>query len=251
MKESQSDIGRNRTGMATAPLKGEEQQENAWLPAPAAPGDPVELDKVRAIYDREAEPVGSVPPPAGIKGMAKTALQMGLGRNPTVFIDKLGERLAFERTGSRLFELLITKLQSGSGPAGPADVEVLRRFREQEMRHFRSLWECLEKLGADPTVQTPSADLTGVKGLGLIQLMSDPRTSFAQSLDAMLLAELADNDGWRLLIAMAEGLGQKDMAETFRAALLEEDVHLVTIRDWWARLNLEEAGVEQALDKLP
>ncbi|HLP43394.1 MAG TPA: ferritin-like domain-containing protein [Fibrobacteria bacterium] len=237
--------------MTTAPLKGKERQENVWLPAPAAPGDPVELDKVRAIYDREAEPVGSVPPPSGIMGVVKTGPRMGLGGNPTVFIDKLGERLAFERTGSRLFELLITKLQSGASPAGPVDVEVLRRFREQEMRHFHSLWECLENLGADPTVQTPSADLAGVKGLGLIQIMSDPRASFAQSLDAMLIAEHADNDGWRLLIALAEGLGQKDMSETFRAALLEEDVHLATIRDWWARLNLEEAGVEKELDNLP
>jgi hypothetical protein len=48
-----------------------------------------------------------VPPPTSMKGMAKSALQALKGEKATVLIDKLAERLAFERTGTRLYETLI------------------------------------------------------------------------------------------------------------------------------------------------
>lgn len=246
MKES-TRTGMNRTGMGTAPRKGKEQEENSWRPVNGADGDPAEIDRLRAEYEAEAETVGTVPPPSSLKGMLKTTVQFGMGRNPTAFIDKLGERLAFERTGTRLYELLLVKLEFGGSRTGSASAEVLRSFRDEEMMHFRMVWESLEKLGADPTVQTPSADLTGVKGIGLVQLMADPRTTFSQGLDAMLIAELTDNEGWRLLITMAEAMGQDAMADSFRAALADEDRHLERIREWWADLNLREADVDASM----
>ena len=38
--------------------------------------------------------------------MLKTALNKLVGVSPEVLIDKLGERLAFERTGTRLYDAL-------------------------------------------------------------------------------------------------------------------------------------------------
>jgi len=239
-----AETGMNRTGMAMAPRKGPEQAENSWQPAPIQPGDPLAPDRVRASYEEESDPVGTVPPPASLKGALKNVAQKGLGRNPSAFLDKLAERLAFERTGTRMYGLLLAKLEAGASPTGAASAERLREFRAQEKEHFRVLWECLETLGADPTVQTPCADLAGVKSDGLVQLLSDPRTTFAQALDAILIAELADNEGWKLLITLAEGMGQDAMATSFRRALAEEDVHLDTIRGWWTELNLQEADVK-------
>jgi rubrerythrin len=240
-------LGMNRTGMAMAPKEGKKQEENAWKAVPASPGDPRELERLRSEYEAEAEPIGSVPPPASLKGMAKSALQMMEGRDPKAFIDKLGERLAFERGGTRLYELLIGKHRAGESATGEADLETLIRFRNQELAHFRLLWDSLEKLGADPTVQTPSADHTGVKNMGLIQTLSDPRSTFYQGLDAILIAELADNDAWHMLVELAEGMGLKDMAAAFRQASAEEDVHLEQIRKWWSGLVREETGIEEAV----
>lgn len=245
MKES-VELGRNRTGMGTAPRQSRKQDEHAWQAVPAQPGDIAELAQLRAAYNAAAEPVGSVPPPPGVKGAVKAALHMGKGRNPAAFLDRLGERLAFERTGTRLYELLINKFESRDSHTGPASADLLSLFRDQELRHFRDLWDSLERLGADPTAQTPSADLAGVKGSGIIQLIADPRTTFVQSLDAILIAELADNEGWRLLIAMAEGLEKDEMAEVFRVALHDEEIHLEKVREWWTELMLEEAGIEIA-----
>lgn len=249
MKKAKKDsnLGMNRTGMGMAPKEGKLQEENAWKAVPAASGDAGELRSLRASYEADAEPVGSVPPPSSLKGMAKSALQMGMGRDPVGFIDKLGERLAYERAGTRLFELLIGKFESGNSPTGEADLETLVRFRNQELSHFKMLWDCVEKLGADPTVQTPSADVSGVKAQGLVATLSDPRTTFAHALDAMLIAELTDNEGWRMLIDLAEGMGQKEMVDNFNIALADENIHLEHIRRWWSRLIKEEAGVEESV----
>jgi hypothetical protein len=245
--KDETEAGMNRTGMAMAIKEGRLQEENAWKSVPVSPGDPRELERLRAMYEGEAEPIGSVPPPASLKGMAKSVLQMLEGHDPKAFIDKLGERMAFERSGTRLYELLIGKHRAGESATGEADLQTLIRFRNQELTHFHLLWGSLEKLGADPTVQTPAADHTGVKGMGLIQTLSDPRSTFYQGLDAILIAELADNEGWRMLVELAEGMGLKDMAAAFRQANAEEDAHLQQIRKWWEGLVREEAGLAESV----
>ena len=58
--------------------------------------------------------------------------------------------------------------------------------------------------------------------IGLMQIITDPRMSIAQSLHAIHLAELADNDGRHLLITLATEMGQDDMAAEFTNALAEE-----------------------------
>jgi hypothetical protein len=240
MKDAKK-MGRNRTGMATAPRQAGKQKENE---GPASDQAGEALAGLRAAYARESDAVGSVPPPATLKGAAKNVLEMGLGRDPKAFLDKLGERLAFERTGTRLYDALLAKYASGDSPVGRADETTLRNFRDQERRHFELIWDSLVGLGADPTCETPSADLAGVKAKGLVAAATDPRATFCQALDAILVAELADNEGWRQLIELAEGMGQSGMAERFQAAQTDEDIHLETIRRWVTGLVREEAGLE-------
>src|SRR5690606_36775905 len=92
--------------------------------------------------------------------------------------------------------------------------------------------DCLDKLGADPTAQTPDANIYGVAASGLMKVIMDPRTTVGQCLEAMLRIELTDNAPWELLIRLAEDMGMCDMAEQFRHALTQEDVHLQSIRQW-------------------
>lgn len=227
MKDS-TDLGTNRTGFG-APRGEKRMAENSWVPAEAPVSGTLALAKLRAAYAEQSGPLGSVP--------TSTANR---GRKPSLFIDKLGERLAFERSGARLYEGLIGKYESEASPRGPVDLEILHRFHEDELRHFQLAWESLEKLGADPTAVTPSADLVGVKTQGFIQAMSDPRTTFAQGLDVILGVELADNDGWRLLVDLARGMNQDDMADSFSLALREEESHLEHARRWLRELYRKE-----------
>src|SRR5688500_4167477 len=104
-----TDIGANRTGIGTSPLDSRQTIKGAEQAATIGPQDGKVLEAERVLWARNAEPVGSIPPPATVKGMVKTVIEMVEGHKPTVFIDKLGERLAFERTGTRLYEALLAK----------------------------------------------------------------------------------------------------------------------------------------------
>lgn len=108
----------------------------------------------------------------------------------------------------------------------------MQRFRDEETEHFELVVAAIEKLGADPSAMTPCADVVGVTGMGVLQTISDPRTNLAQSLNALLTAELTDNAGWELLIELADISGQPAIAESFYKALTQEQIHLETIRQW-------------------
>lgn len=96
-------------------------------------------------------------------------------------------------------------------------------------------------LGGDPTVMSPCADTLMVSSLGLIQVLTDPRTTVAQSLQAILTAELTDRDGWGLLITLADGLGREELVQEFRGALASEERHLLSVRGWLEGLLMAQA----------
>jgi bacterioferritin (cytochrome b1) len=166
--------------------------------------------------------------------MLKSAGQMAKGRDPVVFVDKLGERLAFERTGVRLYEAILSKFDAlGSYDGGPSRPE-LETILADEFEHFRLLQEALKMLGADPTVMTPSADLHATLSRGAMEGVVDPRTTLAQSLEAALVVELADNDCWQHLVQLAHNAGQRELADRFGLALAEEQQHLTSVRRYVA-----------------
>jgi len=92
-------------------------------------------------------------------------------------------------------------------------------------------------------VQSPCADMAGVASMGIMQVLTDPRSSMAQCLQAMLIAELTDNDGWRLLIQLADNLGHDDLKAEFETALDEEEEHLLNVRTWLQESVLDSAEV--------
>lgn len=201
---------------------------------------------LKKTYLEEAGPLGSVPMPATAKGVAKSLLKKATGHRPEVFINKLGERLAYERSGVRVYDALIAKCEATitSGmPEQKIDLEMIKTFRNEEAQHFELLTNTIRALGGDPTSQTPDADATGVAASGIMKVITDPRTSVCQCLEAMLALELADNDAWDLLIKLADDMGLSDIAEKFRHALAEEDVHLLNIRQWHEELVRSQAAL--------
>jgi hypothetical protein len=200
--------------------------------APADPRQATALALARAELSDAAPPVGTMPPPGSLKGVAKSLAKALQGEKATVFLDKLGERLAFERTGVRLYDAVLAKMPAARLEEGTLTADELRRFRDEELAHMHLVREAMEALGGDPTATTPCADLAGVQASGILNVVTDPRTTLTQCLDALLTAELADNDGWKTLIAMMEAAGQDDLAERFTQALVEEDHHLAWTRTW-------------------
>lgn len=226
-----TDIGMNRTGLATSPVLAREMLESVD-DSHAAPSEHGAIASVRMAAMKQAQEVGNVPPPASLAGMATTALDNLKGLKPNVLIDKLGERLAFERGGVRLYDALLHKFDAfGSWDGGPSRID-LEEHREEEFRHFQLLKETLEGLGADPTAMTPSADLVGVEAMGLLKVITDPKVPLQDALHAQLVAELADADGWLLLASLARESGHEAMAERFADAQRTEDKHAERVRRW-------------------
>ena len=232
----------NRTGMQTSPELAEELIEGATSAAPSSEGGPEVIAESRVDYIAEGFPLGSMPAmPVSEEADAdedQTAM--------AVFLDKLSERLAFERMGVRLYEALLNKCEAlGESSPGPT-LEDIRHIGGEELDHFLMLNETIEELGGDPTVESPSADIAAVTSMGIMQVLTDPRSSVPQCLQALLTAELTDNAGWELLIELASNLGYDDMREQFETALTHEEEHLQNVRDWLSDCVLDKVQAEES-----
>ncbi|WP_437965027.1 ferritin-like domain-containing protein [Sorangium sp. So ce260] len=230
--KTETTAGMNRTGMDMSPMDSQEVVVGATFMPPSSVGDDSAIANVVAHYARREERVGTMPPPGTLKGAVKTALQALKGDAPLVLLDKLGERLAFERAGSRLWKGVLSKFDAlGSFEGGPTRAEIEQIYRD-EAEHFLLVASVVRMLGADPTAETPLADVHGVASCGLIKVVTDPRTNLADALEAMLIAELTDNDAWDVLIDMCQGLNDQQVLAQFQAARAAEARHLTMVRSW-------------------
>lgn len=240
--EQGTQLGMNKTGAHMSPTDVKKMMEGVEGSGNGGAGvDGAGIAAIRTIYITEADPVGTVPMPGTLTGAMSTGMNKLMGKNPEVLIDALGARLAYERSGVRLYDTFLTKYQAMPDKLPGMSVEQVMEFRDEEARHFKMLSDCLESLGADPTAQTPAADITGVESLGLMQVLEDPRTNLQQSLHALLVVELADNASWELLVKLAEDMGQQQMAEDFRGASRNEEDHLSHVRIWYEQCVRGEA----------
>ena len=212
----------NQSGMQTAPDGGQKMLENIELTKPRR-GDERDLAKIRLEYAKEAEPVGTIPEPK----------QSGMR---PVLMDKLGERLAFERSGVRLYDALMVKCAADGSAGIPA--KELKHIRDEEAMHFALVGAAIQALGGDPTAQTPSADVAGVEGMGLMQVVNDPKTTVAQALHAILVAEMTDNAAWDELIELTSQAGNDDLVGRFTKARENEAEHLEKVQAWYKAATL-------------
>lgn len=229
----------NRTGIQTSPELAEELIEGAVNATPSSEGDALEIAESRGEYISEGFMLGSMPlVPASDEAEADED-EVGMA----VLLDKLSERLAFERMGTRLYEALRNKCEMlGEMAPGPT-IEQIDQIGSEELEHFLLLNDTIAGLGGDPTLQSPCADAIGVASMGIVQVLTDPRSSMAHCLSAMLTAELTDNAGWELLIKLADNLGYDEMKTEFEGALADEERHLLNVRTWLSECVLDSAEV--------
>lgn len=239
--EDPTRLGLNRTGMQMSPLNSEALLEAAREVAAAIePSDSDQpeallMSEMRLQYINEADALGTMPPPGTMSGALKAGAGMITGKRMQVLVDKVAERMAYERGGTRLYDAALAKV-AALAAGTPVSIERVRQIRDQEAQHAELLRQALIELGADPTAQTPSADLTGVQSMGLMQAVTDPRTSLAQTLSSLLAAELIDVASWEMLSRLARSMGHDELAERFDVALEQENDHLTTVTGWYEGL---------------
>ena len=218
--------GANKTGVSRDPDLSLEMITGMDEFPPSSTGDGQEAARLRITVAGEGGPFASMPP-----ATAKIARK---GETLALLIDKLGERLQFERSGVRLYAALISKLDAyGTFPGGPSRGDLVE-ILEDEREHFELLWNALRDVGADPTVMTPSAAFAATSTRGIASLCLDPRTNLLQCLEAALVIELTDNECWDALLELAENAGMSELARLCEQALANEQEHLDNVRRWAA-----------------
>jgi hypothetical protein len=131
-------VGENRTGIQRAGAPGEEMRQATVEFPPSSEGSAEAIADVRVAYAQEGETLGEMPPPEGLVDRAKSVVAGLAGGQPTLLMDKLGERLAFERAGARLYEALLSKHRAfGTFDGGPSADDLLEILHE-EYTHRRS-----------------------------------------------------------------------------------------------------------------
>jgi rubrerythrin len=150
---------------------------------------------------------------------------------PNQLIDKIGERIAYEKIVIHLYEKLLEKHQVSDLNELPP-YELLKQFHREEIDHYRLLSDVMISLGGDPRKLTPSANLENLAVNGWIKVLDDPKSTFDQCLHIVHHAELGDNDSWELLVELAELSELKEIAEEFRNCLAQEEGHLLNVRNW-------------------
>jgi rubrerythrin len=211
----------NRTGAAAAPDRAATMTTAVEEFPPTSDGNSLAIGAVRVQYAREA---------ANTEAPERSAL----AEDPSLLLDKLGERLAFERTGTRLYEALLSKHEAyGSFEGGPTREDITHILSE-ELQHFHILADVIKSLGGDPTQLTPSANVQLTASHGVGQVLVDPRINLVESLEAIMMAELADNECWETLTGLARLARNEELARRCEEALLTEQEHLEKVRTWLA-----------------
>ena len=160
-------------------------------------------------------------------------------RIPTVFLDKLGERLEYERIGVQLYDALLAKVAAASSVAGGPTRAQLEHIRDEELRHMLLVRDAIRQIGADPGATTPSAAFAGTAALGWVHVLDDPHTTLTQCLEVMLFLEDGDTEGWKLLEEMATALQLDDLAIKLGAAAEVEREHAIKVRRWLSAVLLD------------
>jgi hypothetical protein len=217
--ENSTTPGNNHTGLAPHPKERDDMLQGAREFRPTSSGGPDAIAQLRIAYARAGGPHGTM-----------SGASVDAARLPV--LDKLGARLQFERTGTRLYDALISKLDAyGSFDGGPSRSQLVE-IRDEEHAHALLAQELIRGLGGDPTMVTPCANLQATASRGIVDVLVDPRTNLIDCLETILVAELADQDSWAALARSAEALGDAGMTAKITQAQQTELQHLKKLRGW-------------------
>jgi bacterioferritin (cytochrome b1) len=150
--------------------------------------------------------------------------------NPEKLIDLLCERLTFERAGVRLYDAVIAKLEVTNDIELHRVLYAMHHYREEEKEHEEWLEAQIRALGGDAHTATDLARLVEKEAQGIESVILNGDNDPSHLFHALLAAELSDNAGWELLVALADEAGDRDAKRQFKKRLKQEEHHLGFVR---------------------
>lgn len=151
--------------------------------------------------------------------------------NVVQILDLLGGRLAFERSGVKLYDTVIEKIERFGQPRFNRLLGQLHHIRDEEKEHEEWLEAQIRALGGSAHETTTMAQLESKESSGIEGIIIDGETRVLHLLHALLAAELADNAGWDLLVKLADAAGDTRAKLGFMKRMEQEMEHLAFIRE--------------------
>jgi bacterioferritin (cytochrome b1) len=145
-------------------------------------------------------------------------------QNRAKLIDLLMERLAFERAAVALYDTLLSRLREEE-PAVRRMLPQLEVQRDQESEHVTWLELQVRALGGNPEGMTARSRLVARESSGLEEVVGDREARVAELLHALWVAELTDGAGWRVLVALADRVGDEAARIAFEERRRQEEHH--------------------------
>lgn len=145
-------------------------------------------------------------------------------------IDLLTERLTFERSGVKLYDSILQKMQRSTDPQVGRMLGQMREHRDEEKEHEEWLEAQIRNLGGDAHGTTDMSSLVAAESKGIEQVVLDGDPSISHMFHALLTAELVDNAGWELLLELADDADDDVARREFRKRLKNEQDHLIFVR---------------------
>ena len=170
-------------------------------------------------------------------------------KNAPFVLDVLNARLAFERTGVKLYDSVIEKIERSGDPRFSAIVEELREIRAEEREHAEWLEMQIRGLGGRPDENSDMARLETEEGRGIESVICDGHAKIIHLVHALLAAELADNAGWDVLVQLADEAGDSAAKVELGRRMAEEAKHLLFIREVVVRAVESEIGRERQMPR--
>ena len=154
-------------------------------------------------------------------------MQKLAGTNVSRVIDLLNERLTFERSGVKLYDKILERMRTD--PQAARMVEQMQEHRDEEKEHEEWLEKQIRALGGDARSPSEKSILVRAESQG-IEHVIERDAQLPHDFHALLIAELADNAGWDLLVQLADEVGDRDAKKEFKKRLHEEEEHLLFVR---------------------
>ena len=154
-------------------------------------------------------------------------MQKLAGTNVSRVIDLLNERLTFERSGVKLYDKILERMRTD--PQAALMVEQMQENRDEEKEHEEWLEKQIRALGGDARSPSEKSILVRAESQG-IEHVIERDAQLPHDFHALLIAELADNAGWDLLVQLADEVGDRDAKKEFKKRLHEEEEHLLFVR---------------------
>jgi len=144
-------------------------------------------------------------------------------------IDLLNERLAFERTGVRLYDRMLLRMRLTEDREIGRMIDRMQRYRDEEREHEEWLEGQIRDLHGDDHMPTEKSVLVLAETQGIERVVQrDPWLQ--HDFHALLTAELADTAGWDLLVRVAGEFGDREARREFKERHREEQEHVLFVR---------------------